>query len=325
MRLNIRAEIPTISNQDHFNPDLTIAMTLDPALKSRIEQQIASHEVFLYMKGTPKMPQCGFSAKTAGMLDSLLGGNFASFNVLKDETIREGIKLFGNWPTIPQLYIRGELVGGCDIVTEMFNAGELHEMLGLEKPDRTPPEIEISEKAAGKIREFLDAYPGQHLHFSIGADWDANFNIGPRQGHEIATEAAGITILMDLASAQRARGARIDWVETVQGEGLKLDLPGAPPPVKQITPAELQQRMNAGEHLLVVDTRSEADRRSQPLDFARPLDAGLMAELKDADPNRPLVFVCNVGVSSQAVAEHYRKQGFKEVYNLEGGAQALLG
>ncbi|MFW5815870.1 MAG: Grx4 family monothiol glutaredoxin [Wenzhouxiangella sp.] len=297
---------------------------LDPALKERIDQQIASHDVVLYMKGTPKMPQCGFSAKTAGMLDSLLGGNFAAFNVLEDEAIREGIKVYGNWPTIPQLYVKGELLGGCDIITEMFNAGELHEMLGLEKPDRTPPEIEISDKAAAKIREFLAGYPGQFLHFSIASDWDANFNIGPREGHEIATEAAGITLLMDLASAQRARGARIDWVETVQGEGLKLDLPGAPPPVRQMSPAELQQKMNAGERVLVVDTRSEADRKSHPLDFARPLDAGLMAELKEADPNLPLVFLCNVGVSSQAVAEHYRKQGFAEVYNLEGGVQAML-
>jgi monothiol glutaredoxin len=299
-------------------------MSLDPALKDRIETQIASHDVVLYMKGTPKMPQCGFSAKTAGMLDSLLGGNFAAFNVLEDEAVREGIKVYGNWPTIPQLYVKGELLGGCDIITEMFNAGELHEMLGLEKPDRTPPEIEISDKAAAKIREFLAGYPGQFLHFSIASDWDANFNIGPREGHEIATEAAGITILMDLASAQRAKGARIDWVETVQGEGLKLDLPGAPPPVRQMTPAELQHKINAGERVMVVDTRSEADRNANPLEFARALDAGLMAELKDADPNLPLVFLCNVGVSSQAVAEHYRKQGFAEVYNLEGGVQAML-
>jgi monothiol glutaredoxin len=299
-------------------------MTLDPALKERIEQQIASNDVVLYMKGTPKMPQCGFSAKTAGMLDTLLGGNFSAFNVLEDEAIREGIKVYGDWPTIPQLYVKGELLGGCDIVTEMFNAGELHEMLGLEKPDRTPPQIEITEKAAAKIREFLEGYPGQCLHFSIATDWDANFNIGPREGHEIATEAAGITILMDLASAQRAKGAKIDWVETVQGEGLKLDLPGAPPPVKQMKPAELQQKMNAGERVLVVDTRSETDRNAHPLEFARPLNADLMAELKEADQNLPLVFVCNVGVSSQAVAEHYRKQGFVEVYNLEGGVQAML-
>ncbi|TVR96852.1 MAG: Grx4 family monothiol glutaredoxin, partial [Wenzhouxiangellaceae bacterium] len=298
-------------------------MSLDAALRDRIEKQIASHDVVLYMKGTPKMPQCGFSAKTAGMLDSLLAGDFVSFNVLEDPDIREGIKAYGNWPTIPQLYVRGELIGGCDIVTEMFNAGELHELLGMEQPDRTPPELHITDKAADKIREFLDAYPDQHLHFAIGSDWDAQFNIGPRQGHEVETECAGIRVLMDVATAQRARGARIDWVESVQGEGLSLEIPGAPPPVKSMQPAELQQRMNSGERLLLVDTRSETDRAQRPLEIARPLDAALMAELKEADRALPLVFVCNIGVSSQAVAEHYRKQGFTQVYNLEGGAQAL--
>ncbi len=300
-------------------------MSLDPAVRERIEQQIASHNVVLYMKGTPKMPQCGFSAKTAGMLDSLLSGDFAAFNVLEDESIREGIKVFGNWPTIPQLYINGELVGGCDIVTEMFNAGELHEMLGMEKPDRTPPEIEITDAAAEKVRAFLDAYPDQHLHFSIGSDWDAQFQVGPKGGDEIAAASNGITVLMDLASAQRARGAKIDWVESMQGEGLSLELPGAPAPVRQMNAAELQDRLNSGERLLIVDTRNEADRSARPLEIARPLDAELMAELKDADPALPLVFVCNAGVSSQAVAEHYRKQGFVQVFNLEGGVEALQG
>ena len=300
-------------------------MTLDPSVRERIEQQVASHDVVLYMKGTPKMPQCGFSAKTAGMLDSLLAGAYASFNVLEDESIREGIKVFGNWPTIPQLYVKGELIGGCDIITEMFNAGELHELFGLDKPDRTPPEITITDKAAAKVNEFLAAYPGQHLHFTIGSDWDAQFQVGPRQGHEIMTESAGITVLMDLVTAQRAKGATIDWTVSVQGEGLSLDLPGAPPPVRSLAPAELQDRLNAGEHLLVVDTRSEGDRQTRPVEFARPLDADLMAELKDADRDLPLVFMCNVGVSSQAVAEHYRKQGFTQIYNLDGGVQGLLG
>jgi len=300
-------------------------MSLDPAVRERIEQQIGSHCVFVYMKGTPKMPQCGFSARTVGLLDSLLEGDYGSFNVLEDEAIREGIKEFAQWPTIPQLYINGELVGGCDIVTEMFNAGELHELLGLEKPDRTPPQIDISDRAGEKIREFLEAYPGQYLHFSIGADWNAQFQLGPKQGHEIQAESNGLTVLMDLASAQRAKGARIDWTESVQGEGLSLELPGAPAPVKAMSPAELQQRMNSGERLLVIDTRNESDRQEKPLEFARELDAELMAELKDADRHLPLIFVCNIGVSSQAVAEHYRRQGFTDVYNLEGGVGALQG
>jgi len=300
-------------------------MALEPAVHDRIRKMVTENRVMLFMKGTPKMPQCGFSARTVGALDTLLSDGYASFNVLEDPDIREGIKEFGNWPTIPQLYVEGELVGGCDIVMEMFNAGELHEMFGLDAPDRTPPEIEISPKAAEKIKEFLAAYPGQHLHFQIGSDWDAQFNLGPRTGDEIASTAGDLTVLMDLASAQRARGARIDWVETVSGEGLKLDLPGAPPPVRQMSADDLQQRLNAGERVMVVDVRGEQDRQQEPLDFARPLDVGLMAELSDADRKTPLVFVCNKGLSSQQVAEHYRKQGFTEVFNLDGGMDALRG
>ena len=300
-------------------------MALDPAIRERIERMVTGNKVMLFMKGTPQMPQCGFSAQTAGALDTLLEGRYESFNVLEDDSVREGIKEFGNWPTIPQLYVEGELVGGCDIVMEMFNAGELHELFGLEAPDRTPPEIEITPKAAEKIGEFLAAYPGQHLHFKIGSNWDAQFHLGPKSGTEIESKAGDLVVLMDLASAQRARGAKIDWVETVQGEGLKLDLPGAPPPVKQMAPDELQRRMNDGERIVVVDTRSEGDRQHKPLEFARTLDADLMAELNEADRKTPLVFVCNQGVSSQDVAEHYRKQGFTEVYNLEGGTDRLLG
>lgn len=300
-------------------------MTLDPAVRETIEAQIASHRVVLYMKGTPQMPQCGFSAKTSGMLDQVLNGDYASYNVFDDESIREGIKVFGDWPTIPQLYVDGELIGGCDIITEMFNTGELHEMFGMDKPDRSPPEITITDKAAEKIREFLEAYPGNYLHFSIDAGWDAQFQVGPKEGSEIESQSNGIAVLMDLSSAQRARGATVDWVESVQGEGLKLDLPGAPAPVQQMTPAELQQRINSGERIMVIDVRNEADRADKPLEFARALDADLMAELKDGDPQLPLVFVCHIGQTSQQYAEHYRKHGYAQVYNLAGGAEALLG
>jgi monothiol glutaredoxin len=298
-------------------------MALDPSLRDRIHQMVTANRVMLFMKGTPKMPQCGFSAQTAGALDTLLEGDYAAFNVLEDQEIREGIKEYGNWPTIPQLYVDGELVGGCDIIMEMFNAGELHDLFGLEAPDRTPPEIEISDRAAEKIREFLAAYPGQHLHFKIGSDWDAQFNLGPKSGTEIESTSADLTVLMDLASAQRARGAKIDWVVTVQGEGLKLDLPGAPPPVKEMSASELRQRLESDPALVVIDIRSELDRHNKPLPFARALDADLMTELKDADRETPLVVLCNKGLSSQEVAEHYRKQGFKQVYNLSGGVAEL--
>lgn len=99
----------------------------DP-VHSQIANDIASNDVVLFMKGTPVFPQCGFSAKTVGVL-SHLGVKFKAIDVLKDPAIRQGIKEFSNWPTIPQLYVKGEFVGGCDIVSEMFESGELQSLL----------------------------------------------------------------------------------------------------------------------------------------------------------------------------------------------------
>jgi monothiol glutaredoxin len=94
----------------------------------RIQQEISASPVFLYMKGTPMFPQCGFSARVVQIL-SHMGVPFQSANVLEDMELREGIKQFSNWPTIPQLYVNGEFVGGCDIITEMYQSGELDSLL----------------------------------------------------------------------------------------------------------------------------------------------------------------------------------------------------
>ena len=102
--------------------------TLDPDISDRIQSEINSQDVVLFMKGTPVMPQCGFSAAVVGVL-SHIGVQFRGVNVLEDEQIREGIKVYSDWPTIPQLYVKGEFMGGCDIVREMYETGELLEIL----------------------------------------------------------------------------------------------------------------------------------------------------------------------------------------------------
>jgi monothiol glutaredoxin len=94
----------------------------------RIKSEISANDVVLYMKGTPVFPQCGFSAAVVQVLTHL-GVKFKGIDVLQDPAIRQGIKEFSNWPTIPQLYVKGELVGGCDIVREMFQTGELQQVL----------------------------------------------------------------------------------------------------------------------------------------------------------------------------------------------------
>jgi monothiol glutaredoxin len=94
------------------------------SVHDRIQQEVANNDVLLFMKGTPVFPQCGFSATTVGILTNL-GVKFKAIDVLKDPEIRQGIKQFSNWPTIPQLYVKGEFVGGCDILREMYEADEL--------------------------------------------------------------------------------------------------------------------------------------------------------------------------------------------------------
>jgi monothiol glutaredoxin len=101
---------------------------MEKSTKDDIENHINTNDVMLFMKGTPEMPQCGFSAAVTGVLNHL-NIDYGSVNVLENNEIREGIKEFTNWPTIPQLYVKGEFIGGCDIVREMFETGELKELL----------------------------------------------------------------------------------------------------------------------------------------------------------------------------------------------------
>ena len=102
-------------------------------IQDRIKEQVTQNRVVLYMKGTPQFPQCGFSATVAEVLKRCGVTDYASFNVLQDDALRQGIKDYSNWPTIPQLYVDGEFVGGCDIVREMYQSGELQEILAPQK------------------------------------------------------------------------------------------------------------------------------------------------------------------------------------------------
>ncbi|HJP36788.1 MAG TPA: Grx4 family monothiol glutaredoxin, partial [Gammaproteobacteria bacterium] len=99
-------------------------MSLNDQTRSRIESMIASKEVVLFMKGTPQQPQCGFSAAVSGILNGVVA-DYATVDVLEDPEIREAIKVYSQWPTIPQLYVREEFVGGCDVVQQMYTSGDL--------------------------------------------------------------------------------------------------------------------------------------------------------------------------------------------------------
>ncbi|KFN49111.1 Grx4 family monothiol glutaredoxin [Arenimonas composti] len=297
-------------------------MSLSPETRARIEQLLGDNRVVLFMKGRPGAPQCGFSAKAAGILDSLIG-RYAHVDVLADPELREGIKVYGQWPTIPQLYVGGELVGGSDIIEQMHNSGELHEALGLPAPDRTPPRIDVTPAAAEAIaRALANGEAGDVLHLAVDPRFNARFELRPATGQEIVAEAGGLRIHLDLASVPRARGLRIDWVEDARGAGLAIHNPNAPPPVKAMTVQQLHDHVIAGS-IDVIDVRPASARAIAP--FPHPhevLDETTRERLEALPKDLPLAFLCHHGNSSRQAAEYFRGLGFHDLYNVEGGIDA---
>ena len=297
-------------------------MSLDPTLRARIDTLLATNRVVLFMKGSPDAPQCGFSARAVAAL-APLGIDYASVDVLADPEIREGIKVYGDWPTIPQLYIDGDLVGGSDIVEQMANAGQLHEALGLPPPDRTPPRIAITPAAQAMLREAIaNAGEGYALQVGIDARYNAKLQLAPVDPQAIASDAGGLRVQFDLASARRADGLSIDWVDDARGRGLIIDNPNAPPKVRALSPVEAAGKIAAGA-LTLVDVRPPEERAFAKVKASfETLDDDGLARLEALPTDTPLAFLCHHGGRSAQAAEHFRQRGFTEVYNVVGGIDA---
>lgn len=297
-------------------------MPIQPALRERIQSLLDANRVVLFMKGRPNAPQCGFSAKAVGILSGL-GVPWHGVDVLADAEIRDGIKVFGNWPTIPQLYIGGELVGGSDIIEQLVNSGELHQLLDLPAPDRSVPTITMTDTAAAAIgRAMADLPPGTGLHLSVDPGFNAQFALKEITGNELVAQVQGLNLYIDVISAPRANGMEIDWVEDVRGAGLAIRNPNAPPPVQPLGVAALRDRLASGD-LTVIDVRPAADRTTAPFPQAhRVLDEDSLPALAALPRDTALAFLCHHGNSSQQAAEHFRGLGFREVYNIEGGIDA---
>jgi len=297
-------------------------MSLDPALRARIDTLLNAHPAVLFMKGSPQMPQCGFSAKAVSALDAI-GADYAHVDVLSDDAIREGIKIYGDWPTIPQLYIGTELIGGSDIIAQMLGSGELSEALGLPPPDRTPPQMTITPTALDMLRAAIDKADSEvALQIEIDRSFRPRLNLAPPDPAAIAQDINGIRVQCDLASARRANGLTIDFADDMRGRGLVIDNPNAPKPVKAITPAEASARANTGE-LTIVDVRPPEERAQAALPFAvRVLDGDGGQQLQALPKDTELAFLCHHGGRSQQAAERFAAMGFTRVHNIEGGIDA---
>ena len=204
------------------------AMPLDDTTRERIQDLIEQNDVLLFMKGNREGPQCGFSARVVQMLDQCVA-DYTTFDVLSDGVVREGIKEFSSWPTIPQLYVKGEFIGGCDIVTELYETGELPGTFGIDPGSAPPPALEITDAAAESIQQSLQGTPEDHaLHLSIDARYQAKLFLMVPAPQSVRLEIKGVTLFLDPLSATRADGAWIDLVKTDRGVGFQVHLPNAP-------------------------------------------------------------------------------------------------
>jgi monothiol glutaredoxin len=247
--------------------------------------------------------------------------HYLTVDVLADGEVREGIKEFSEWPTIPQLYVRGEFQGGCDIVREMYGSGELHQALGLPTPTGSVPKITISEEALTMLREAQEQYGGEPLHLGIDARFRNALGFGPASDSEVAVIASGFTILLDQDSAARADGLVIGVGESpAGGQGLTLDNPNQPS-VGQMSVGELHRLRQEGEEILLVDVRTDAERATADIEGSLPW-VEFESRLMSADRMSKVVFFCHHGGRSQRAAVELLALGFVDVHNLAGGINA---
>jgi len=295
-------------------------MSISPEFRTRMDELVQNNNVVLFMKGNRRMPQCGFSAKVVGMLDSILD-DYQTVDVLSDHEVRTGMKDYSEWPTFPQIYIKGEFMGGCDIVTEMHGSGELHKALGVELKEIPVPTVTVTDAAAKTFREALADAPGMSLRFTVTKSFQHGLDFGAKSPVDVVAMANGLELVMDRGSAERAEGVVIDFVTGPKGQGFKIDNPNAPASVKQIGPQEVAAMLQAGA-ITLVDVRTQAEWTTAHIEGAKLLAKEGDAWLAALPKNSALVFTCHHGGRSQAAAERALAAGYTNVFNLAGGIDA---
>ncbi len=298
-------------------------MALDDAVRQEIQSMIDANEVVLFMKGNRRSPQCGFSATVVGILDSMLT-DYHTVDVLSAPHIRDGIKDFSSWPTIPQLYVKGEFVGGCDIVQEMVGSGELYEALGLEPVEVVQPKIEISETAAAALAQATAEHggAGRELHLSVDATFQSHLSISPRTPADVeAITDSGLILLLDPISASRADGITIDVADTPNGQAFKVDNPNAPR-VQSMSVGQLKALIDSGAAIELLDVRTPEERAIASIPGAVLLNETEAARIESLPRDTKLVLHCHHGGRSAQAAEQFVSLGFVEVHNVVGGIDA---
>jgi monothiol glutaredoxin len=297
-------------------------MSLDESTRGKIDNLITSHPVMLFMKGNREAPQCGFSAKVVSILDDYLS-DYETIDVLSNADIREGIKVYSSWPTIPQLYVGGEFLGGCDILTEMAGAGELFSALGVEPPETVVPTINVTDEAAKMLEQAAtqNGGEGQYLHLSVGRDWQTSLSMAPQNPMDVRVDANGIILMVDQFSTVRADGISITLVETAEGNGFKVDNPNAPT-LGEMSVQELKALMDSEESFEFLDVRTPNEFETARIPGAVLLDEAQYQRIMNLPKQTKIVFICHHGPRGVNAGQKYISEGFTNVHNITGGIEA---
>lgn len=334
-------------------------MPLTEAQRADFSRLVNAHPVVLFMKGNPRVPACGFSATVVGILDKVVP-KFHSVDILQAPHVREGMKEFSNWPTFPQLYVRGEFVGGCDIVKELYASGELQTLLGdlavagaagqsgqagqategvegaadgaaadgarRDGVALTAPAIAVTPAAVRALGEALAGAEPEVLRLEIDERFNPDLHVGPKQPGDVAVDLGvadtdAVILYVERGSVARAKGLRIDFVRSAEGMAFKIDNPNAPPKVKRAQAREVKAMLDAGgAHLF--DVRPEGERALASIPQALSLDGEGLLALEALPRDAAIVLHCHHGMRSYSAAEQLIAGGFTNVYNLEGGIEA---
>jgi monothiol glutaredoxin len=297
-------------------------MTLEPQIRQKIDQLVTSDAVVLFMKGTRSFPQCGFSASVVNILNTLIP-KYATVNVLSDPDVRGGMKEHSDWPTFPQLFVRGEFVGGSDIVKQMFETGELEKKLGDLVAPAKAPKVTVGARAATELQAALkDGSQGDVIHLTITPSWEHQLDLGAKESAHVTVEVSGITLQLDRTSASRADGVSIEFIEDGAGAGFKIENPNRPPMVREIGAKELKALVDGGKVAHFYDVRTPKEREVAAIAGTKLFDDATLAAIEQLPRDTAIAFHCHHGGRSRAAAEHVLKMGFKQVYNLAGGIDA---
>jgi len=297
-------------------------MSLEPQLRQKIEQLVQQDEVVLFMKGTRSFPQCGFSASVVNILNTLIP-KYSTVNVLAEPEVRASMKEYSDWPTFPQLFIKGEFVGGADIVKQMFENGDLEKKLGSMVAPAKAVKVTVSPRAKQELEAALkEGTPGDVIHLTITGGWEHQLDLGAKEASHVSVDAGGITVQLDRASAAKADGVTIDFIEDATGAGFKIDNPNRPAAVREIGPAEFKRLVDNGTIKHVYDVRTPKEREVAQIAGTPILDDAAMAQIEALPKDTVLGFHCHHGGRSRGAADHFLKSGFKSVYNMTGGIDA---